>query len=177
MPPAASAVHVEGERAYARFRRGEAVTVPARTVVIHRLELERFDEDAQRATLASSARRARTSARSRATSARRSASAAYCATLRRTAIGPFAVAEAAAPGGRARGPVRPAGVARAARRAARLPLREVDTAEAAALRHGRAIAARGEAGEVRCAADGRLVAVARVDGADLRPAIVLEPAG
>ncbi|MFM9125352.1 MAG: tRNA pseudouridine(55) synthase TruB, partial [Actinomycetota bacterium] len=31
VPPAASAVHVDGERAYRRFRRGEAVTVPPRT--------------------------------------------------------------------------------------------------------------------------------------------------
>ncbi len=29
VPPAASAIHVEGERAYARFRRGEEVVVPA----------------------------------------------------------------------------------------------------------------------------------------------------
>ena len=36
-PPQVSAVHVEGERAYARARRGEVMNIPARAVTIHRL--------------------------------------------------------------------------------------------------------------------------------------------
>jgi len=36
-PPAVSAVHVGGERAYARARRGELVELPTRPVTIHSL--------------------------------------------------------------------------------------------------------------------------------------------
>jgi tRNA pseudouridine55 synthase len=39
VPPQVSAVHVDGERAYARVRRGEHLELAARPVVIHRLEL------------------------------------------------------------------------------------------------------------------------------------------
>ena len=42
-PPQVSAVHVNGERAYARARRGEAMEIPARTVTIHRLQLLHWD--------------------------------------------------------------------------------------------------------------------------------------
>ena len=38
-PPQVSAVHVDGERAHARARRGEVMDLPARTVTLHRLEL------------------------------------------------------------------------------------------------------------------------------------------
>ncbi len=38
-PPAVSAVHVNGQRAYALARAGEAVELPPRPVTIHRLEL------------------------------------------------------------------------------------------------------------------------------------------
>jgi tRNA pseudouridine55 synthase len=39
VPPAYSAIHCEGERAYKRARRGEEVDLPARPVGVHRLEL------------------------------------------------------------------------------------------------------------------------------------------
>ena len=38
-PPQVSALHVNGERAHARARRGEVMELPARTVTIHRLHL------------------------------------------------------------------------------------------------------------------------------------------
>ena len=38
-PPQVSAVHVDGERAHARARRGEAMDLPPRAVIVHRLEL------------------------------------------------------------------------------------------------------------------------------------------
>jgi len=40
-PPAFSAVHVDGERAMARARRGEAVEVPERDVIVHSLTVVR----------------------------------------------------------------------------------------------------------------------------------------
>ena len=43
-PPQVSAVHVDGERAYARSRRGETVELAARPVTIHRLELLGWDQ-------------------------------------------------------------------------------------------------------------------------------------
>ena len=49
VPPASSAVHVDGVRAYERFRRGEAVVVPTRQVEVHGLELRGFDAAAQTA--------------------------------------------------------------------------------------------------------------------------------
>ena len=42
-PPAVSAVHVGGERAYVRARRGEAVELEPRPITIHRLELLGWD--------------------------------------------------------------------------------------------------------------------------------------
>lgn len=42
-PPQVSAVHVDGERAYARSRRGEQLELAARPVTIHRLELLGWD--------------------------------------------------------------------------------------------------------------------------------------
>ncbi|MCA9540122.1 MAG: tRNA pseudouridine(55) synthase TruB [Myxococcales bacterium] len=41
-PPAFSAIQVDGERLYARARRGEAVEAPVRTVTVHRLEMLSF---------------------------------------------------------------------------------------------------------------------------------------
>ncbi len=38
-PPAYSAIHVEGQRAYAMARRGEAVDLPARPIIIHSIDI------------------------------------------------------------------------------------------------------------------------------------------
>ncbi len=43
VPPSFSAVHVGGQRAYDRARRGEEVTIEARPVDVYRLELTRFE--------------------------------------------------------------------------------------------------------------------------------------
>lgn len=45
-PPQVSAVHVDGERAYVRSRRGETVALAERAVTIQRLELCGWDADA-----------------------------------------------------------------------------------------------------------------------------------
>jgi len=82
-PPAYSAVKVGGERAYRRARRGEAVEVPEREVVVHRFERlapDRFEIACSSGTYV------------------RSLIAdlgdAYCLELRRTRIGPFRVQDA-----------------------------------------------------------------------------------
>lgn len=46
-PPQVSAVHVQGERAYARARRGETMELTARPVTVECLELTAWDEDRQ----------------------------------------------------------------------------------------------------------------------------------
>jgi tRNA pseudouridine55 synthase len=84
--PAASAVKIGGERAYALHRRGVAVEMPVRTMHVHELELERYDDGIARLDLLVSS----------GTYVRAIAShlGGHCASLRRTEIGPFSVAEA-----------------------------------------------------------------------------------
>ncbi|MBF0447350.1 MAG: tRNA pseudouridine(55) synthase TruB [Magnetococcales bacterium] len=43
VPPVYSAIHVDGERAHERVRRGETVEMPTRRVVIHELKLESYE--------------------------------------------------------------------------------------------------------------------------------------
>ncbi len=88
-PPAYSAVRVGGERAYRRARRGEEVEVPERLVTVHRFEeLWRRGDRAGFEIECSSGTYVR--------SLLAALGDAYCEDLRRMAIGPFAVEEAAA---------------------------------------------------------------------------------
>jgi tRNA pseudouridine55 synthase len=86
-PPAYSAVKVGGRRAYALARAGEEVEIPEREVTVTRFELlEREGERARLAIECSSG----TYVRSLVADLHD----AYCLELRRTAIGPFEVADA-----------------------------------------------------------------------------------
>jgi tRNA pseudouridine55 synthase len=84
--PAASAVKIEGERAYRLHRRGVAVEMPTRRVQVHELELEDYAAPIARLNLLVSS----------GTYVRAIAEAlgGHCRTLRRTEIGPFSVEEA-----------------------------------------------------------------------------------
>jgi tRNA pseudouridine55 synthase len=84
--PAASAVKVGGERAYRLARRGVAVEMPLRRSQVHALDLVSAAGGAVRLDLHVSSG---TYVRSLA-----AALGGHCRTLRRTAIGPFAVEEA-----------------------------------------------------------------------------------
>ncbi len=86
-PPAYSAVKVGGERAYRRARRGEELEMPERIVSVTRFE-ERWHEG-DRAELAIEC-----SSGTYVRSLVADLGDAYCESLRRTAIGPFAVDEA-----------------------------------------------------------------------------------
>jgi tRNA pseudouridine55 synthase len=44
VPPAHSAIHIDGERAYERVRRGETVVMPSRRVVVNALDLEEYSD-------------------------------------------------------------------------------------------------------------------------------------
>ena len=86
-PPAYSAVKIGGQRAYALARRGEAVEVPEREV-----QVERFDllwREGDRAAFAIEC-----SSGTYVRSLIADLGDAYCLELRRTAIGPFEVADA-----------------------------------------------------------------------------------
>lgn len=103
--PAASAVKIGGERAYKLARRGVAVEMPLRRSTVHSLELVGREGDRVRLALhVSSGTYVRSIAH---------ALGGHCATLRRTAVGPFTVAEAA--------PVESAELIAAADALARLP--------------------------------------------------------
>lgn len=98
-PPAFSAVHVNGRRAYQLARSGEAPELQSRRVTIHRLELVEWQDDAERptATLAvecSAGTYVRALARDLGEAL---GSGAYLAVLQRTASGPFRVEEAISP--------------------------------------------------------------------------------
>jgi tRNA pseudouridine55 synthase len=90
-PPRHSAVKVEGERAYARARRGEEFELPERTVQVYRFEqLWRERERAGFVVECGSGTYVR--------SLIADLHDAYCLSLRRTAIGPFDVRDAVALG-------------------------------------------------------------------------------
>ncbi len=87
--PMTSAVRVGGERLYRKARRGESVTTPLRDVEIHRAELLGREGELVRYEIeCSSGTYVRTLIETLGD--------AYCAALRRTAIGPFRVEDAGA---------------------------------------------------------------------------------
>jgi tRNA pseudouridine55 synthase len=84
--PAASAVKIEGERAYALHRRGVAVEMPIRTMHVHELALEVYEDGVVRLDL-----RVSSGTYVRSIADRLGG---HCISLRRTEIGPFHVDEA-----------------------------------------------------------------------------------
>ena len=151
--PAASAVKIGGQRAYALARRGIAVEMPLRRSVVHSLELDAYDGQVARLDLRVSS----------GTYVRAIAEAlgGHCRTLRRTEVGPFAVASADET------KIVPPGEALSF-----LPARKLSGDEVRAVRSGRPIGGR-EEGPVRLLAGNGLVAVGRGDGRDIRPETVL----
>jgi tRNA pseudouridine55 synthase len=84
--PAASAVKIEGQRAYALHRRGVAVEMPVRTMHVHELVLEAYMDGIARLELLVGS-----GTYVRAVAERLGG---HCVSLRRTEIGPFNVDEA-----------------------------------------------------------------------------------
>jgi tRNA pseudouridine55 synthase len=173
--PMTSAVKVRGERLYRKAHRGEAVETPTRLVAVHRAEL--LESDGERARFeieCSSGTYVRTLIETLEDG--------YCESLRRTAIGHLRV------------PHDPHEEASVEELVSFLPQRELDAQEAERVSHGIAIPvgsgladARGRRGRdpfgavgfqdlsarVRLTHEGRLIAVARPDGENLRPEVVL----
>jgi tRNA pseudouridine55 synthase len=158
-PPAYSAVRVGGRRAYELARGGERVELAPRRVNVHRAELlwhegERagFEIECSSGTYV------------RALIA--DLGDAYCDELERTAIGPFLLEDA---GER---------LLSRAEALEFLPERPLSAEEAAAVRHGRRVAATGAPAEphVRLVHQGELLAVAEPRDGELQPVIVFAPA-
>jgi tRNA pseudouridine55 synthase len=99
---------------------------------------------------------------------------AYCAELRRLAIGHLGVAGAGSLDEVAADPLGGTWRMRCGDALAHLPAREVEPAERGALLHGRSIARHGETGPLRAMAEGRLVCIAEPRGAELRPLVVVD---
>ena len=151
--PMTSAVKVEGERLYKRAHRGEEIETPTRTVTVQRAEL--LESGPERATFeieCSSGTYVRTLIETLED--------AYCESLRRLRIGSFEVVDGEEP---------EIGVEELM---AFLPERELDSDEAEAVGHGRPVEGAAN-GSVRLTHDGRLIAIARADGENLRPEVVL----
>jgi tRNA pseudouridine55 synthase len=87
--PATSAVKIGGERAYALARRGVVVEMPLRRSVVHELDVVAFTGDAVTLDL-----RVTSGTYIRAIA---DALGGHCVSLRRTAVGPFDVADAVTP--------------------------------------------------------------------------------
>jgi tRNA pseudouridine55 synthase len=153
-PPAHSAVKVDGERAYARARRGEPVATTERVVTVHEArELWREGDRAGLRFVCSSGTYVRSLVASLGD--------AYCLELRRLAIGPFEVA------GAWPGEGVPAVLDVASAWARFGETIELGAGEADDVAHGRAIAARGASGPVLLVdgAGGTLAIARERDGA------------
>jgi tRNA pseudouridine55 synthase len=155
--PMTSAVKVGGERLYKKAHRGEQVETPTRRVTVHRAEL--LESDPERASFeieCSSGTYIRTLVETLED--------AYCESLRRTMIGPHEVPD----GGERELPVEEL--------VAFLPERQLSDEEAERVGHGVPVkgSVEGPQQRVRLTHGERLIAVARPDGENLRPEVVLK---
>jgi len=159
-PPAYSAVKVDGERLYAKARRGEAVEGEPRPVTVHRAELVARDGELATFDIECSS----------GTYVRQlvaDLSDAFCAELRRTAIGPFSVDDAD-----------PAVMLSPARALEFMPARELDAEQARLVSHGVKLTLDdGDAppSPLRLMHGGELVAVAEPRDRRLAPVVVFPP--
>jgi tRNA pseudouridine55 synthase len=163
--PLTSAVKVGGERLYRKARRGERFETPVREVRVARLDVTFFDEPRQRAGLEVECSSGTYVRQLVADLGELCGTGAYCATLERTAVGPFGLSAADE---RCLVPL--------AQAMSFLPERVLDRTEERLVRNGRALDANGaDAGgpEVRLTAGGELVAVAERRGPSLKPVTVI----
>jgi tRNA pseudouridine55 synthase len=151
--PAASAVKIDGERAYKRLRRGEDFEMPLRISTIRSLDLvEQTDARVTLELLVSSGTYIRAIAHHLG---------GHCLSIRRLSVGPFDVASADS-----RLILKPAAALPF------LPAIDIDEAEAHALRNGRALSAPGS-GMARALFRDELVAVVRLADGLAHPETVI----
>jgi tRNA pseudouridine55 synthase len=154
--PRASAVKIGGERAYKLQRRGVAVEMPTRVSTIHSLQVRRYEPPLAELDLhVSSGTYVRAIA---------DALGGHCRTIRRTAVGPFRVEEAAEER-----------IVLPLAALVHLPERRLSDEEVALVRSGRPVEGGGE-GAVALWDGNGLVAVGQASGGVIRPETVLPPA-
>lgn len=182
-PSSVSAIKVDGKRAYARVRAGEAVELPARPVTVARFEVTGWARpdgvdgaavlDVDVEVECSSGTYVRALARDLGDAL---GVGGHLTALRRTRVGPFGLAQARTLEqlGELDDPVLlplPLAV-----RAA-MAVREIDAEQARALSYGKFLAPIGTVGvHGAIAPDGTVIALLREDGEHSRPVLVFEPA-
>ncbi len=179
VPPAVSAIHVDGQRAYQRVRRGETIDVPPRPVRFDRIELVDWREPGAGETgpVAVLDVRCGTGTYMRALARDLGAAVgcpAHCSDLRRLEVGDWTVAGAPAPRDASRARVRDARELLDG-----MPELQLDDTALADVAAGRRLRLpdelRGEANIALVAPDGTLAAIAEPtsDGTLLQPRTVL----
>jgi tRNA pseudouridine55 synthase len=152
--PAASAVKIDGERAYRLHRRGVAVEMPLRASTIHALRVVRYAPPLVELDLhVSSGTYVRAIA---------DALGGHCRWLHRTAVGPFRVEDAD-----------PERVLPLLAALVHLPERRLDEEQAHLVRAGRAIQGTGRGPTALWTGDGELIAVGQAGGGEIRPETVV----
>ncbi len=169
VPPATSAIKVGGKRAYALARAGVEVDMPSRQVHVHALDVVSYD--AVLDVHCSKGTYVRSLARDLGEAL---GCGAYCAELRRLAVGHLAIERAGTLDAVAADPLGGGWRMSCSDALVHLPVRELEPAERDALLHGRPIETRGEDGPMRCLCDGRLVCVAGPQGAEVRSLVVVD---
>ncbi|HEX7149707.1 MAG TPA: tRNA pseudouridine(55) synthase TruB [Actinomycetota bacterium] len=175
VPPMVSAIKVAGERLYAKARRGEEVERAPRPIVIHELELLGFAGGERPLATLAVVCSGGTYVRSLAADLGRAlGTLAHLASLRRTAVGRFAEADAhtleelAEPGRMEAAVLDPAAAM------ASTATRALTPDEASALATGRTLDPTGRGDPVAAVGpDGRLVAVIQDSAGRARPKVVL----
>jgi tRNA pseudouridine55 synthase len=179
LPPAVSAIHVDGERAYRRVRRGETIEVPARTVRFDAIDLLEWHDakEGGAGPLAVLDVRCATGTYMRALArdlGHAVGCAAHCEELRRLEVGEWSVAGAPFPSD-----VTAAHIRDAAELVPKLPRLQLDEDSLADVASGRRVAVSDQAVEsghvALMAPDGSLAALAEVlvGSRQAQPRIVL----
>ena len=165
VPPAYSAVKVNGERLYHAARRGEAIQAPARSVRVDAFDLLWFDRPRFGfAVRCSGGTYVRTLV---ADAGAALGCGAHLTALRRTAIGPFTVEGARPPDDP--GPPQPL-----ERAVAHLPGLDLDAEEARVARHGSILGPAGLEGPYRVQGpDGCLIGIYRDQGSRAVPEVIV----
>jgi len=173
VPPAVSALKIDGKRAYARVRAGEQVTMTPRRVQIDALDLVAHDAERGRVSLdvrCSKGTYIRSLARDLGEAL---GCGGYCAELERSEIGAFTLEQAGTLEQVVGAPEAPPWFVTPRDALGHLAERLLRKDEATLLRTGRAIALTDEDGPTRCVLDGRLICLAEPRGGILAPTIVL----
>ncbi|WP_347057539.1 tRNA pseudouridine(55) synthase TruB [Blastococcus sp. HT6-30] len=182
VPSAVSAVKVDGRRSYDRVRAGETVELAPRSVTVHRLEVHRITRPAPELVDVEVTVDCTAGTYIRAIA--RDAGAVlgvggHLTALRRTASGPFAVAQAGSVEDSAASLLAGGGAGSLGLTEAALlvfPARELTAEEARALRYGQRIAATGAAGlHAAVGPDGRLAALVADAGRTARVVVGFPP--